>query len=120
MTVFQRIQDLCRAEGITISALEAKLGFSHYSLTAEKATNIRSDRLLRIAQYFGVSTDWILTGEEQGKQTFTLTEQEQTLIKLFRNLTDSGKDMMLAQYTVFANAGFVKKSADSDKVEVVK
>ena len=121
MTVLQRIQGLCDAQNISISGLEKKLGFANKSLyerDPKDPINIRSDRLLVVAQYFNVSTDWLLTGEEHGFQTFALTEREQNLIKMFRNLTEVGQDLLFAQYGVMANAGFVKKSADIDKVKV--
>lgn len=116
MTVFQRIQELCDANNIAISTLESTLGFAHSSLTNMEKANIRSDRLLVIANYFNVSTDWLLTGQEHGQQTYILTDQEKSLIKLFRNLDPTGQQLMLSQYGVYANAGLVKKENDSNKV----
>lgn len=117
MTVFQRIQELCDANSIAISTLESTLGFAHSSLTNMEKTNIRSDRLLVIANYFNVSTDWLLTGQEHGQPAWALTDQEKALIKLFRNLDSTGQQLMLSQYGVYAHAGFVKREADTDKMK---
>lgn len=109
MTVFQRIQSLCEANGMTVSALEVKLGFSHYSLVEGKVENIRSDRLLKLADYFDVSTDWLLTGKENGQETYALTPEERNIITLFRNLDDTGKYLVAQDLKTYADAGFVKK-----------
>lgn len=120
MTTIQRIQRLCEARDMSINALEKKLGFSHNSLyerDENTPVSIRSDRLLAIARFFNVSTDWLLTGEETTAQ-FILSTQEKNLIELFRNLDDTGKRLMLYQYNVLADAGFIKKAARNNKVVV--
>lgn len=118
MSVIQRIQSLCDRDGITISALEVKLGFSHYSLTEARAKNIRSDRLLQIAQFFNVSTDWLLTGENHIGNGDALTDRERYLIELFRNLDPIGKDMLFSSFSIYRDNGFMKKSDDSLEVKV--
>ena len=62
MTPLERIRLLCKKSGISMTALEEKLEFSNGSISKPK--DIPSSRIIKIAEYFGVSTDWILTGEE--------------------------------------------------------
>ena len=62
MTPLERIRLLCKKSGISMTALEETLGFSNGSISKPK--DIPSSRIIKIAEYFGMSTDWILTGEE--------------------------------------------------------
>lgn len=116
MTVIQRIQRLCDARDMSISALEKKLGFANKSLYERKGVpvNIRSDRLLAIAQFFNVSTDWLLTGDESAAQ-FVLSDEEKNVIQLYRALNGTGKHLIDQDFITYTDAGFVKKTADTDK-----
>lgn len=62
----ERIQELCKENGITIAELERTLGFSNSSL--RKDGGIKSDRLSKIADYFKVTTDYLCgrTDDKQG------------------------------------------------------
>ena len=56
--MLERIRELCKKNGITIQKLEKDLGLSNGSIA--KNENMRSDRLLAIAKYFGVSMEYIM------------------------------------------------------------
>ncbi len=56
------IYELCRQHNISISELEKTLNMSNGSL--RKDGDIKSERLLAIADYFHVSTDYLLKGIE--------------------------------------------------------
>ena len=60
------IKYLCDSNGIAMTALETKLGFGRGSLGKLKNTNraMTSDRLQKVADYFGVTTSYLLTGEK--------------------------------------------------------
>lgn len=60
MNTSERIRALCKDRGISVKALEAELGFGNGSLT--KGSSIRSDRLVQVAKYLGVSPEFLLTG----------------------------------------------------------
>ena len=62
MTPLERIRLLCKKSGISMTSLEETLEFSNGSISKPK--DIPSSRIIKISEYFGVSTDWILTGEE--------------------------------------------------------
>ena len=63
MTLLERIKKLCKEKkSISITALEQELGYSNGSLA--KAKDIPSSRIMEIAQFLGVSTDYLMTGEE--------------------------------------------------------
>ena len=59
-TAFERIKDLADKHRISLNDLEDKLGISRNSLYGLKKANPKSDRLQEIADYFNVSTDYLL------------------------------------------------------------
>lgn len=62
METIDVIRDLCAKNKTSIKALEKELGFSNGSLA--KASTIKNDRLQKIADYFNVTVDYLMTGEE--------------------------------------------------------
>ncbi|MGN0366744.1 MAG: helix-turn-helix domain-containing protein [Suilimivivens sp.] len=57
------IKSLCTKNGTSIKNLERELGFSNGSLA--KSATIKAERLQKIAEYFGVSVDYLMTGNEK-------------------------------------------------------
>lgn len=57
---FDRIKELADKQKISLNILEEKLGYSTNYLYSLKKGNPKSDRLQEIADYFGVSTDYLL------------------------------------------------------------
>ena len=66
MKAYEVIKSLCDSRGIPVTVLETQLGFSRGSIGKMKnAHDAKSDRIKIIADYFGVSPEYILTGEIQ-------------------------------------------------------
>ena len=65
-TIYNRIYSLCEDNDTTVTELEAKLGFGRGSIGKLKTKGAMpaADRLLKIANYFGVSMDYLATGED--------------------------------------------------------
>ena len=94
----QFIRDLCKERNIAIAKLEKDCGFSNGYLNPKKMSNISYDRAVVIADYLGVSTEYLLTGEESkntpaeaGKRVdggLNLSDREIYLIHLFRKLDE--------------------------------
>ena len=57
---FDRIKELADNQKISLNFLEEKLGYSTNYLYSLKKGNPKSDRLQEIADYFNVSTDYLL------------------------------------------------------------
>ena len=107
MDIFDRIKILAKRDNITISALEKKLGFSNKSLYPHtKDSSIRGDRVIALANYFHVSTDWLLTGEDP-----EYTEDERQLILVYRSMNDDGKEE-LSNYAIYLAAKAIYKKSD--------
>lgn len=52
------IRELCEKNGTTVQRLEKELGFSNGSIA--KSDTIKSDRLLAVSKYFGVSMEFLM------------------------------------------------------------
>lgn len=59
-STFERIKELAKSRGITLGALEEKLGLSRNSIYTIKNKKPSAERLQLIADYFNVSTDYLL------------------------------------------------------------
>lgn len=57
---FKRVYELCYKQGISINNLEEKLGLGKNSLYGLKKGNPNSKIIQKIADYFHVSTDFLL------------------------------------------------------------
>lgn len=59
-TPFERIKELCKEHKIPLSILEEKLGFSKDYFHSWKRNSPPSEKLEKVADYFGTSTDYLL------------------------------------------------------------
>ena len=78
---------LCQKNGLTPSGAASKIGFNRASVTMWKNTGKapKQELLLKIAEFFGVTTDYLLTGEDTKKAP--TQEDERTI---------SDKELMFA------------------------
>jgi transcriptional regulator with XRE-family HTH domain len=88
MDTIERIKTLCKKSGITISQIEKKYGYGNGSLA--KTKDITSSRLYQISKYFGVSMEYLMTGET-GSDT-SLTFEEKCILDAYRSQADGIKD----------------------------
>ena len=59
--LYDKIRELCQQRGIAITALEKELGFGRGSIgKLQKGSNTNSERIAKIANYFGVTTDYLM------------------------------------------------------------
>lgn len=66
MSLFEKIQQLCKQNNTTIGGLEKALSFSNGSIRKlkDKHTTMNADRLQKIADYFNVSVDYFSNNAE--------------------------------------------------------
>ncbi|WP_102706981.1 helix-turn-helix domain-containing protein [Terribacillus saccharophilus] len=76
MTPFDRVKELCNQHGINIVQLEEKVGFGRNSIYSWKKNKPSSDKLEKVADYFNVSTDYLL-GRTNVKRYYDLTEKDE-------------------------------------------
>ena len=90
-----RIRELCKRHNMSLKALEKELGFANGSI-AKTDEKTQSGRIKAIADYFGVSMEYILTGETGQKYYFDDDTAEKAQ-ELFENpgmriLFDAARD----------------------------
>ena len=88
----ERIKELCKANGITFAALEKRLGMGNATL--KKANEkMQAVRLKALADYFGVSMEYLLTGVKTPQDAISGEERE--LLHLYRKLNATGRSALL-------------------------
>lgn len=60
MTAFDRLKSLCDSQGISVNDLEEKLEIGKNSLYSWKKNIPKGTNLIKVADYFHVSTDYLL------------------------------------------------------------
>ena len=89
MTTFERIENLRKSKGISQGKLEKELGFSNGSISKWKNSMPTSERLQKVADYFGVTTSYLLTGmEEQQRSEINLTTRDEKDIEKILKQTE--------------------------------
>lgn len=98
MTLFDRIEELRKKSGLSQGKLEKQLGFSNGSISKWKTSTPNPERLQKLATFFGVSVDYLLTGEEKEQENYYLNEETSQIAQdIFENkelrlLFDSARD----------------------------
>lgn len=73
MTVFDKIKILAKKQLKSINEVEKEMGYSQNTLYRLKRTNPSAQKLAELADYFHVSTDYLLGRESQGRQNIDIT-----------------------------------------------
>lgn len=96
--LYQRIKDLCAKKGISVSKLESDLGFGNSSIKKwEKVSSPSVDKISKIANYFGVSVDYLL-GRTDILNTNLDTIEDEDIISFQRarqKMTDTDRKRMM-------------------------
>lgn len=96
MTTYDVISELCKKRNLAITALERELGFGRGSIGKLRTGNTTLERLQKIADYFGVSINYLTTGNEDvqtNQPSSVLTSRDnrdiaKDLEKIMEKLTD--------------------------------
>ncbi len=82
MPMYDRIKTLCKQKGVTITGTEKELGFARGSLCKVDTNKPSMERVNKLAEYFGVSVDYLMTGETPAeKKEVVLTPKDERDIK---------------------------------------
>lgn len=103
--LYERIFSLCSENGIKPGKMCTDLGISRGNISDLKMGRIESlsaDKLAKIATYFKVSVDYLLTGEEtkkaptqEGEREITMDDFTYAFYKESKDLPDEKKKMLL-------------------------
>ena len=69
MNSVERVKAICKEKRIPIYKLERDLGYANGYISQLKKGTFPADRLHEIADYIGVSVDYLLTGEESERKS---------------------------------------------------
>lgn len=87
MTFYKRIETLRKQRNISQGNLEKELGFSNGSISKWKNSSPTPERLKKLADYFNVSVEYLLTGKEkEGGEEYYLNEETKEIAQeIFEN-----------------------------------
>ena len=92
---FEKVRELAKKQGLSLNQVEEKLGYSKNTLYSLKRQKVSSERLQEIADYFNVSTDYLLGRTDNpaiandDKVNSYLGPAETGLVAAFRNQTQN-------------------------------
>ena len=77
MSTYETIKNLCKQHSIAVTALEKELGFGRGSIGKLRNGQTSAERLQKIADYFNVSVNYLMTGEEKEVDPYALTAKDE-------------------------------------------
>ena len=82
MNSVERVKQICKERKIPISKLEKDLGFANGYIAQLRKGTFPADRLAKISEYFDVSVDYLMTGNENSpKKESPFTARDERDIK---------------------------------------
>ena len=76
MNTYEKIKELTKRRGISVRELEKRLGYSNGYFSKWKKVSPNSDGVTKVADYFGVSVDYLL-GRTDKEHYYDLSEKDQ-------------------------------------------
>lgn len=98
MTLKERIKQLCKNNGISMNQLEKELGFAVGYISKLDKSTPNSKYIQRIADYFNVSVDYLMTGKESeftiemAEKDVLLSQMESRLKEYVLKLSEMSED----------------------------
>lgn len=78
--LYQRIKELCKKHGTSISKLESELGFGNSSIKRWGSTSSPSiDKITKVANYFNVSIDYLIGREDIASKTSDVINDKEVI-----------------------------------------
>ena len=90
MTISQRVFYLLDKQGKKQNQLSKFTGISTSTISAwnKRGTDPAAENISAIADFFEVSTDFLLTGKEKNSSTANLSVNEQEMLEIFQKFND--------------------------------
>ena len=98
MGLYENVKEAAKRKGYSINRLEQELGFARSYIAKFKTITPSADKIQRIADFLGVSTEYLLTGVEKEPAGYYLNDETaQVAQEIFENkdlrvLFDAAKD----------------------------
>lgn len=94
MDMKERIQALCKEKGISVNKLEKDLGFGTGYVSKLGKSTPNTAKIKLIADYFNVSVDYLMTGEESSITDDMVSEHIELISKWVRLSPEKQKAVM--------------------------
>lgn len=96
MTFWEQFYNLCQINGTKPNPVAKELGFSSATVTQWKNGSVPSSKSVsKIAEYFNVSTDYLLGNETEEEQLDTIDQEILVLMRKTRDLPADDKKKFL-------------------------
>lgn len=87
MTIKDRIKELCKEKGVSMNQVEKELGFGVGYISKLGNTTPSAKYIQKLAEYFNVSSDFILKGKES-EFSIEMAEKDIALTNMETKLKD--------------------------------
>lgn len=64
MLIYDRIKQLCKERGVTVTGTESTLGFARGSLCKIDKNKPSAEKVTKLAEYLGTTPDYLMTGKD--------------------------------------------------------
>ena len=102
MTLRDRIKDLCKKNKISLNQLEINLDFGKGYLSKLDKNKPNVSNLEKIADYFNITLDYLMTGEEKKLEVPEFENEHIELITLYSQLEKEQKEAVFNLLRSFA------------------
>ena len=105
MSLFERIAELRTEQGLSQNALEREVGLPRNTICKWDKSIPAADKLKLVADYFGVSTDYLLTGETKEKLDISaeLSPSQELLLNRVSQMSEEQAAAFLRAMDAFLN-----------------
>ena len=105
--MYKIFQELLEKNGVTAYKVgkDTKIASSTFTDWKKGRSEPKQDKLKRIADYFGVSVEYLMTGEEKKKAARPkepYTKEDLELLALIKNLNEKQKNLIVETIKSFA------------------
>lgn len=124
MGLYENVKNAAKAKGYSINKLEKELGFSRSYILKFKTITPSAEKIQKIADFLGVSSDYLITGEEkEGEEKYySNDETAQVAQEIFENkelraLFDVQKDMGPEDLRALHNMALALKRKERGEID---
>ena len=112
MSVYERIESLRKERKLSQGKLEKELGFSNGSVSKWKNSTPTMERLQKIADYFGITVDYLMTGKESDESESSILIESNAPYYIDDETAKTAQEMYDNDKILFD----VYKTADKDRL----
>ena len=101
MSVYSQFEKLCRDSGRSIATAASEMNLNRATFTAwKRGAKPKNETLKKVADYFGVTVDWLLSDEDlptkwepvvESDAFLPLSSREKQILEMYRDLSEIGR-----------------------------